>query len=241
MEVFRVCFFPRVLWLSALPLFLVVGCTEVTEAPDTVQLTVTVSEGLPPTAAAPIEGAELCQADTINCAFSGANGEASIELPANETLSWTLMREGYGSTVTPDVTDAEFSTTTDWQLWTNEWYAENFARLMTPYPMAGTGGIYVLVLPQFAGVTFRLVDATGKGYYFDEEENLSPDLDATTSLGMGGFVEVQPGDFQVEVGGTAQRCVPGWAWPGDASNRITVPVRSGYMTTTVIRCSRPAM
>jgi hypothetical protein len=230
-------------WVLSLPVFLVAGCAEVGE-PGTLRLTVLISEGLPPTPTARIKGGMLCQAnpqgelESDNCDVSGADGEASITLPANERVIWTLVKEGYGSTLTPDVTDADFNPETTWQLWTNEWYAENFARLMTPYPMAGTGAIYVFVQGRVPGVTFRLVDATGIRYYFDDEGNLSPDLEATTSLGAGGFVEVQPGDFQVEIGWTST-CVPTWAWPGDPNNRITVPVRAGYMTTTVIRCPLP--
>jgi len=225
---------PSCCGVLALFVFPIVGCNELTDA---VRLTVLISEGLPPTPTAPIEGGQLCQADKDNCDVSGADGEATIELPRNKEVVWTLEKEGYGSTMTPYFSESR-SDSAAWQLWTNEWYADNFDRLMTPYPMDGTGAIYVFVAGRLAGVTFELVDATGKRYYFDEEGNLSPDLEATTSLGAGGFVEVQPGEFQVEIGGR-EPCIPTWGWPGDANNRITVPVKAGYMTTTVISCPGP--
>jgi hypothetical protein len=88
------------------------------------------------------------------------------------------------------------------------------------------------------GATLRLVDATGISYYLDDEGNMRHDLNATASLGVGGFVEVQPGDFQVEIGWTPA-CFPEQAWPGDAENQIIVPVRAGYLTTTYVNCPIP--
>jgi hypothetical protein len=225
----------RLLWVFVLWVFPIVGCTQVTNA---VQLTLSVREGLPPSQV-PLGGAELCEAETTNCALSDAGGTVNIELPANRRVRWTLEKDGYGSIVTPDVTDGTFGPTSNWHLFTNEWYAENFDRLDAPYPMAGTGAIYVAVVPLLAGATFQLVDATGEKYYVDEEGNLSPDLEATTSRGIGGFVEVQPGLFQVEIGGAAQNCSPSRAWPGDEPDIIWVPVQAGYLTTTVINCPPP--
>jgi len=95
----------RFLWVFALAVFPIVGCNEVTDA---VQLTVLISEGLPPTPTVAIEGGRLCQADTSNCAVSGADGEASIELPRNERVTWTLDKDGYGSTLTPYVTEFRY-------------------------------------------------------------------------------------------------------------------------------------
>ena len=61
---------------------------------------------------------------------------------------------------------------------------------------------------------------------------------ATTSLGIGGFTEVTPGEVQVKAGGTADRCIPRLSdgWPGDDMNTITLPVREGYVTHGILDC-----
>ena len=106
--------------------------------------------------------------------------------------------------------------------------ADQHARLMSPYPMRGTGSIVLIAFPQLAGATFELVAATGKPYYHEGEEGLwNPDLTATTlPWGGGGFTEVTPGDHQINLGGTAQRCIahPELGWPSDDENSVRMPV-----------------
>lgn len=130
---------------------------------------------------------------------------------------------------------------------------ENFDNLDSPYPMTDRGMIHVIFSPRFAGATLELVDATGQAFYKDEEDNWSADLEATASGGIGrerccaegGFVEVVPGEHQVEIGGSAQDCALQSAgaltqgWPGNAPNRFLVPVREGFSTRIVLLCPPP--
>ena len=108
--------------------------------------------------------------------------------------------------------------------------------------MEGTGTIYVIVasdplaLDRFAGATFDLLGTEGKPYYLDEELNWSPDLTATTSFGVGGFVEVSPGVFEVEIGGTAENCLVVRGWHSDSQNAIRLPVREGFTTVARVDC-----
>jgi len=98
-------------------------------------------------------------------------------------------------------------------------------------------GVIVLgQVPFIAGVTYDLVDETATAVYFDEAGNLNPDLTATTSWGEGTFLEVTPGEYQVEFGGTATNCSPLTAWPGDAANRLRVPVLAGYFSYASMNC-----
>jgi hypothetical protein len=122
---------------------------------------------------------------------------------------------------------------------THEWLADAFTGLMSQYPLVDRGMIWFFTSPSFEGVTFKLLDATGKPYYVDEERNLSGELEATTSFSQGGFVDVIPGEVRIEIGGTANRCAPTWAWPGDADDRFRIPVRAGYMTLAGVRCQLP--
>ena len=209
--------------LGALPL---VGCTDVFE---TVTLSVTVTEapsfdgnifGGPP-----LEGVELCETDTTNCATTDPNGVAQIELPANQEISFTLEKEGYVPLLVGDVTDGTLPSQT-WAMASDELAADFSEINMIPYPWKG-GIVGLAVLPRMAGVTFDLVDETARGFYADEEGSWSLDATATTSTGLGGFVEVPPGEYQVEFGGTATFCAPVVAWPGDAATESRSPSKLG--------------
>ena len=90
-----------------------------------------------------------------------------------------------------------------------------------------------------AGATYDLLNETAELYYRDEAGIATPGLTATTSNGQGDFVEVPPGEYQVEFGGTAMNCTPGFGWPGDAAQRIKVPVRVGYISWGSMNCDAP--
>jgi len=113
----------------------------------------------------------------------------------------------------------------------------------SPYPRIGTGEILILLQPEFAGATFDLVGATGKAYYQvgrNVNATLRLDLTATTDNGVGGFLEVPPGTFRVEFGGTAKDCIPTWAgWPGDVENSVRVRVLEGHVSNITLRCPLP--
>jgi len=188
----------------------------------------------------PLEGVEVCETDiTTNCATTDPTGNATLELPSGQNVSWTLVKDGYGSVLFPTFTGPNFDPEFTTMMVTDEWLTDAFRGLMSPYPLVDEGMVWLFEVPAFAGVTFDLQNATGKQYYADENGNLSLDFDATTSFGQGGFVEVLPGEFEVEIGGTAQRCFPNWAWPSDEDNRFTIPVREGYMTVAGARCPPP--
>lgn len=214
----------------------VIACNQVTSEPEVVQLALT-AKGFDEVI--PLEGVEICQLDTTNCATTNAAGNATLELPAGEKVAWTTVREGYGSYLVADVTDADFAPTSAFAMGSNEWLAKQFGLVLSDYPPRSTGAVLVALVPPFAGATVTLVDATGKRFYIDEEGNSALGLEATTSDGTAGFVEVGPGEFQVEIGGTAQRCVPARAWPSDEDNRIEVPVREGYITAAAVNCALP--
>jgi len=112
----------------------------------------------------------------------------------------------------------------------------------SPYPMEGTGMIFVDVessamgTAAVVGATLELIGATGKRYYRDMDANFDPDLTATTALGGGGFLEVSPGTYVVEIGGTAENCVIRKGWPGATDNTVKLPVLEGYMSRATVDC-----
>jgi len=198
-----------------------------------------------------VEGVEFCEADadTENCDMSNAAGIVTLNVPDDREITFTMEKEGYGKWVVGDVSDDTYESFTTRPMYTNAQLEVIATQLDTAYPW--TDGIVGLVRwpSDQAGVTFMPVgstgDAVGDPFYYDAATGeYSLDLDATTSvvdshllpLGSGGFTEVTSGVQQFEFGGTAGDCRTTWAWPGDAPNRIRVPVREGYRTYGSMRC-----
>jgi len=225
------------MWVFALWVFPIVGCHEVS-TPTTAPLSLSAT-GWDAEAESEVrlEGVELCEIDTTNCMLSNANGEVTIELPIGEA-GYTLEREGYADYVVANVMPQN-GREYPFYLEQDQWMVAQHQLVMAQYPMSGTGTIEIGIFPNSAGVTLTLIDATGKPYYVDEEGNWSLDLTSTTSFGWGGFVSVPPGEFQVKVGGTAQRCVSDWGWPREADNTFAFPGREGRVAVVIIDCPLP--
>jgi hypothetical protein len=175
----------------------------------------------------PLEGVELCETDTDNCDTTDGNGEATIPLPLNQEISYTLSKDGFAPYLIADVLTA--GRATSFPMLSDQLAEELSDIMMTPYPWMG-GAIALTPFPRMAGVTFDLVDAAAETFYHDEAGIPNPDLTATTSDGRGGFVEVSPGEYEVEFGGTATTCTLNFGWPADAANRIKLPVEVGYLS-----------
>lgn len=205
---------------------------------EPLELSVTVTEAMGFSGPRPpFEGVELCETDTTNCDTTDANGVARIPVLPNQEISYTVSIDGFAPYLIGDVTDETFRATF-WPMFNDMLWEEFSDALMTPYPWTA-GSIFLQVHPNMEGVTFDLVDETAKRYYNAEGGGWSLDLTSTTSNGQGGFVEVPPGEYQVEFGGTATNCTPEIAWAGDAANRIRVQVRAGYFGYGSMRCDEP--
>ena len=207
----------------------------------TVEFSLTTYEGDGWELGPPLEGVEVCETGTTNCTTSDVNGQARLSLPANREISYTLMKEGHMPWIAGDVTDETFQHEglPTLPMYPNEQIADFAQSNMIPYPLTG-GALLLHMNPlRTAGVTYDLVDATGLEYYVDDdaERTLRLDLTATTSDGFGGSWEVPPGDHQVEFGGVATNCTVALAWPGDAPNRVKVPVKVGFFTLASMNCN----
>ena len=209
-----------------------------------------VFEFTPTFAEVPIEGAMVCQVGADNCVASDRVGRLTIYFPADQEMAFTVEKEGYGPWVFGNVTDEHFPEGFRLPMYTHEYLAAVAETLETAYPWEG--GIVALVrwLSPNPGVKFLPVGPTaeqvGDAFYFDAASvQYSLELEATTRffgladgpLGEGGFTEVVPGVQQFEFVGTAGDCPhASWGWPGDAPNRIRVPVMEGYTTYGSVRC-----
>lgn len=205
----------------------------------------------------PLKGVRLCQLNTDNCVTSDARGVIKLHIPrTHEETAITMEKEGYGSWVYPNVADDEFPEGGNEQkpnpfpMFTHEQLASVAEQVGTSYPWRG--GIVALIrwLSPTPGVKFVAVgptaDEVGNPFYFDvATQQYSLDLEATTNqwglsefpLAEGGFTEVTPGVQQFQLAGAAGDCYHvSWGWPGDAPNRIRLPVFEGYTTYGSMRC-----
>ena len=176
-----------------------------------------------------------------NCAPSDATGQVSLELPVGQEISYTIEKDRYASFLTPDILGPSGSTYRR-GVPTDDAMADQHERVGSRYPMRSTGTILIdTTRPPLPGVTFELVGATGKAFYVDEEGLWDPNLTETSRRGLGGFVEVEPGEHRVQVGGTAIDCDLRLAWPDDDVKglRLRLPVREGFVTSASIQCIPP--
>jgi len=235
-----------VVWVFAVGGLPIVGCNDVFTPPDSVSATTVDANGFP------IEGVEICETDTNNCELTNDNGKATLKLPVEQEVSWEVTKEGYERILISDVTDRNFVSSWEWTLFGDAATVEYMEALNAPYPMVGTGSVVVSVCTSclsreragVAGATLDLITATGSLFYeeedstprlhCDDDDAPDPCLEATTARGYGGFVKVPPGVFEIEFGGTADRCFPLGGWPGE--HHLRVPVKEGYFTILSVEC-----
>ena len=207
----------------------------------TATLSIFVFESPAPGAILPLEDLQLCETDTANCVLTDADGTAELDLPADREISYTWQKEGYIQQLRADILPAGGSYVPS-NVSADARMAARFERVMSPYPMEGTGMIFAqafsdeLGVQPISGATFELVGATGKAFYIDDDGEWTLDLTATTSEGAGGFVEVSPGEHELKVGGAVGNCQVLRGWPSDSENTMRVPVRANYMTVTRFYC-----
>jgi hypothetical protein len=227
---------------------LLVGCNEVAEK-QTVALEVTIVTHVSPLCEGTgelceqraLEGVEICEGGSSHCVLTDDKGRATLELPADEEVYWTHQKEGYEPALIPQVTTAGFiERWSGFLIWSDERAAEWYQYLGSEYPPRGEGTVGVRLVPAIEGATFELRRATGTPFYDVEPPASFPalsdlDLDATTSEGSGGFLNVGPGEWEIEISG-AEDCIPLAGWPSDEPNRVRFPVRERYWTVVQVRC-----
>jgi len=184
----------------------------------------------------PAVDVEICDTGTTNCVQTDDIGAATLEgMPVDQEVSSTLDKDGLASYLDSYIVSATGFVVVHGMA-TEQRLTDQFERMMSPYPMVGTGMIFVDT-GTLVGATFKLVGTDGKAFYRDADGNFDPDLTATTAFGGGGFLEVSsPGEYEVEIGGTADNCVIIRGWSGDSDNTVKLPIQEGYMSTAIVAC-----
>ena len=180
----------------------------------------------------PMPDAEVCETDTTNCTMTDAEGIATINLPDESEVSYTITKEGYGSYLFSDVNDGRLNTRVI--MYSDEELARLAPLMGTTYPWTDTG-IMILRVYSEPGVMFDVVGQSNQPFYFIDGDTPSTELDATTADGRGGFTDLAEGQYQVEFI-DSQVCGAFTAWPGDMDNSVKVPVKAGYISYASMSC-----
>lgn len=183
----------------------------------------------------PMPDATVCQTDTDNCVMTDAEGMATIQLPSDSEVSYTITKEGYGSYLIPDVNNGRLDHR--FYMYSDEELARLAPLMGTTYPWTDTGIIILRVYSE-PGVVFDLVGQPNEPFYFADGETPSTELDGTTDDGRGGFTDLAEGEYQVEFVDPQVLCRPFTAWPGDMDNRVKVPVKAGYISYSSMSCGQ---
>ena len=187
----------------------------------------------------PLEGVELCETDTTNCATTGMDGTASITLPAFQEFSFTLSKDGYAPYLAGDVSDVPVINTGSYPMLSDALMQQESERLMFEWPSDSTGLLALAAFPVQAGVVWGVDEQSAVAYYQDAEGVAQTDLTATTIFGRGGFYEVSEGVHEVDFGGAASNCSVRTAWPSGSAGQIRVPIRAGHLSFGSMDCDAP--
>jgi hypothetical protein len=202
----------------------------------------------------PLEGVKVCQLDADNCVTTDSEGLTEIFFPRDgKEIAFTIVHEGYGRWVVSNVIDERFpelfGSPVRFPLYTHEYLEAIAAQVEVSYPwekgMAALGRWAPQGEVKFIPVG-PTADEVGAAFYFDDDTlRYSLEADATGiitgindfPLAQGGFAEVAPGVHQFELSVEAGHCTQAsWGWPGDAPNRLRIPVLAGYTTYGSMRC-----
>ena len=183
----------------------------------------------------PLPGAEVCETDTNNCVMTDAEGLATINLPSDTDVSYTITKEGFGSYLISDLNNGRLEHR--FVMYGDEELARLAPLMGTTYPWTDTGIIILRVYSE-PGVVFDLVGQANEPFYFADGDTPSTELDGTTDDGRGGFTDVAEGEYQVEFIDSQVACRPFTAWPGDMDNRVRVPVKAGFISYSSMSCGQ---
>lgn len=191
----------------------------------------------------PLEGAEVCQDGTDNCATTDADGVASLQIPGNEEFAYAVTATSeYFPLLSPQVSDSNTPLSPTLTLFLEATLISFSALLDTEWPpTSGTVGMVVYENPfpeavGIPGVSFELIEGTGQPFYLDESGLPTTMLTETQDSGSGGFIEASEGTLEIGLTG-AQNCErPFNAWPGSEPDQFRVPSRTGFLTVPAVWC-----
>ncbi|MEM8606690.1 MAG: hypothetical protein AAGF92_06270 [Myxococcota bacterium] len=227
-------------WLGFLSVALLVACGSGDS--EWVALEIDVVEFAPSSDDVPVAEVEVCEFETSNCETTDDAGFVTIQLPVSSEVTLSVIKEGYTPTLSPQVTrdeDVDGLRTAIIRESTTQALA---LTLGIPFPLEGGVIAISAVTPPvrrqdngLAGATFA-VDGVAP-YYLDEIGFPTFAADATSEPdGVGGYVELANGVYEITIGGVDEPCGVISAWPGRTPRSIRVPVAAGFITQAFVAC-----
>ena len=111
---------------------------------DTVALSVQISGFSGAGLLGPLEGVEICEFGTNNCVQTDDDGNATIDLPINEEVMFTTVKEGYASYLHAGLVPAEVLLNVSFGMSDHTRMSYLHDLVMSPYPMEGTGEVLII-------------------------------------------------------------------------------------------------
>jgi hypothetical protein len=211
---------------------------------ETVGVDVTVSGAEEPFGdLVPLEGAEVCEDGTDNCATTNVDGEATLQIPGNLEFAYAVTPpSAFFPSLIPQVSDSDIPPSPNFTVLSEDTLMGFAALLNTEFPpTTGTIGLVVYENPfpelvGIPGVSFELIEGTGRLYYLNDSNLPTTMLTETVDNGSGGFVEASEGTLEIGLSGVQNCERPYSAWPGSEANQFRVPSRVGFLTLPAIWC-----
>lgn len=191
----------------------------------------------------PVPDAEVCVVGTEDCQITAHDGVVALNVPIDAETSVTIRADGFHPTLSPQVAESAKPRARDISILADPVVEVLASSVGTSHSLEETGFVLVTVLRDpsdldtaIPGVTTTLVDSEGKPYYLDHQSFPDLGLAATGQPGASGFMEMQPGVHEIELGGVTENCTRLAAWKGSDSTMVAVPVEAGFFTNTLILC-----
>lgn len=186
----------------------------------------------------PIAGAQVCfqGGDAMPCVTTDANGRYELtDVPPGIEGAIVVSADGYMPGATWGVTSDGFMAIDQGLL--SAAAVEAFAAAVgTPFDDT-KAHIAVGVsdgMNPVAGATLSITPASGVQAYVGDDGLPNPMLDATQTSGVGGWIDVEPGEVELAVTHPSATCAPSAsAIPGSAANTTRLPLLAGHFNNVV--------
>ena len=198
-----------------------------------------------------VEGIETCapELDGIECATSDSDGTWKIPgLPTDTDVFLTSTHEDYVPALFPQ------HTSMDWYDWYKtpipNWIMDNHATRLGVELDPNRGHLLFIAweglnidgvdTDPVEGVQAELCTESDLLFYANSVGLVSEDAIATSGLGQGGVLNLEPGTHHIQLSSTEGPCTEAmFHWQMDEEGRIPIPIRAGFTTAIDVICPVP--
>ncbi|MEW5851008.1 MAG: hypothetical protein AB2A00_19635 [Myxococcota bacterium] len=194
---------------------------------------------------APLPDVEICvhERDDIPCTKSDLAANFSlINVPQSSEIMLKFFKFGYYEHL------AMFTTTTENENFHYGLVSNDGMTLMT-----GTVGVSIddnksqIIFgtndrkggERVEGVSVSISPSVedGHGPFYQTDNGLDGDLTATTAKGIGAFLNLEPGDYELTFTAPGKTCTPHFAWKGSGDGKVKIRLVAGHSTYASAICN----